>query len=552
MRLRTALTASATAVAATLALLTAGTAPSTAASTTASDVTSAALTARNLPADGKILPVMGQDSDTLSDYRTQVLDNSALNAPQPGGVTLYTNLVEGGSPAPLAGMFSPADWGSGTVDFNKTLGQYPGAALAVGLYLSDATAGCGNQPLRAIIGRSDADITPQLTQQYRGDIDRMLNQFKSWGRPVFLRIGYEFDGPWNCYNADFYKQAFQYIKGRIDALGAAKVATVWQSAAWPLNASPDHPEYNYTVTDANHLNPWYPGDQYVDYVGLSDFYNSGSLATQWGCSSYDVNPVTLQNRVLDFARSHGKPVMIAEASPQGYSTSGHTKSCIMKKNPQATNAGTLLSEWYAGYWSWIEQNSDVIRVAAYINTDWDAQTQWQCANGAPAGGTGCANGYWGDARVQADPAVRDAFLGELRKCVFVGGTTGTCTGGGTSGGSTGGGSTGGGTSGGSTGGSTGGTTPPPSGDFTQGVATGGSGHDTIWFKPGGAAETFVAVHYSLAGGGQLNYMATYNSSTARWELPVTVPAGATLTYYFDYQPTTQTYQNTTPHYTFTG
>ncbi|NEA50748.1 endo-1,3-beta-xylanase [Streptomyces sp. SID10815] len=560
MRLRTALTASATAVAATLALLTAG----TAAGTTAS---AAALTARNLPADGKILPVMGQDSDTLSDYKTQVLDNTALNAPKPGGVTLYTNLVEGGSPAPLAGMFSPADWGSGSVDFTKTLSQYPGAALAVGLYMSDATAGCGNQPLRAIIGRPDADITPQLTQRYRGDIDRMVNQFKSWDRQVFLRIGYEFDGPWNCYNADFYKQAFQYIKGRIDALGATKVATVWQSAAWPQNSSPDHPEYNYTVTDPNHLNPWYPGDSYVDYVGLSDFYNAGSLATQWGCGSYDVNPVTLQNRVLDFARSHTKPVMIAEASPQGYSTSGLTKSCIMKKNPQTTSAATLLNEWYAGYWSWIEQNSDVIRVASYINTDWDGQTQWQCANGSSAGGTGCANGYWGDARIQANPTVRDAFLNELRKCVFVGGASGTCTGGGgtsggTTGGSTGGstggttggstgGTTGGGT-GGTTGGSTGGTTPPPSGDFTQGVATGSGGHDTLWFKPVAGAESFVAVHYTLDGGGQLNYMATYNSSTGRWELPVTVPAGHTLSYWFDYQPTTQTYQNTTAHYTFTG
>ncbi|NJP44748.1 hypothetical protein [Actinacidiphila epipremni] len=73
---------------------------------------------------------MGQDSGTLADYRSQVLDDAALDAPRPGGVTLYTNLVEGGSPAPLAGMFSPADWGSGTVDFTTTLNQYPGAALA--------------------------------------------------------------------------------------------------------------------------------------------------------------------------------------------------------------------------------------------------------------------------------------------------------------------------------------------------------------------------------------------------------------------------------------
>ncbi|MFD0430691.1 hypothetical protein ACFQ60_35240 [Streptomyces zhihengii] len=53
---------------------------------------------RGVPADGKVMLVMGQDSDTLSDYRTAVLGNASLGAPAPGGVTLYTNLVLGGSP----------------------------------------------------------------------------------------------------------------------------------------------------------------------------------------------------------------------------------------------------------------------------------------------------------------------------------------------------------------------------------------------------------------------------------------------------------------------
>ncbi|MFD0430690.1 hypothetical protein ACFQ60_35235 [Streptomyces zhihengii] len=174
-------------------------------------------------------------------------------------------------------MNGPANWGAGTVDFARTLGEYPGAAVAVGLYLSDATTGCNNQPLRAIIGRDDADVTagnPSLITQYRAKVDEMVNRFKSYDRDVLLRIGYEFDGPWNCYSADFYKEAFRYIKGRIDALGATRVATVWQSAAWPVNTHPDHPEWNYIVTDPGHLDDWYPGDRYVDWVGLSSFYNS--------------------------------------------------------------------------------------------------------------------------------------------------------------------------------------------------------------------------------------------------------------------------------------
>lgn len=70
-------------------------------------------------------------------------------------------------------------------------------------------------------------------------------------------------------------------------------------------------------------------------------------------------------------------------------------------------------------------------------------------------------------------------------------------------------------------------------------------------QAGQRSESFV-VHYSIDGGGRLNYMATYNSSTGRWEQPVTVPAGHTMSYYFDYQHSTQSYRNTTLRYSFTG
>ncbi|MEU6404318.1 endo-1,3-beta-xylanase [Streptomyces sp. NPDC046985] len=485
----------------------------------------AAVAARNLPPDGKILALMGQDSDTLADYKRDVLDQPSLNAPSPGGVTLYTNLVLGGSPAPLAGMTGPANWGSGTVDFARTLAQYPNSALAVGLYLSDATTGCTNQPLRAVIGTSDSDVTsgnPNLVSQYRAKVDDMVNRLKGYNRQVFLRIGYEADGPWNCYNADYYKKAFAYIKGRIDALGATKVATVWQTAAWPLDTSRDHPEWNYVVTDPGHYDAWYPGDQYVDWVGLSAFYGTGSVNTQWGCSSYDTSPTGLQSRVLDFARGHGKPVMVAESSPQGYANGARTKSCIMRKNPTATSADTIWNEWYQPYFSWITANRDVIRAAAYINTDWDAQTQWQCADGAQAGGPGCSNGYWGDARVQADPTIRDRFLAQLRGSQWVGGGATTTP------------------------------TPPPTdppsqGDFTQGVTSGSN--PVIWFKPK-APATFVTVHYRVNGGTQANYFLDWVAADGRWEKPVPLRSGDTLSYTFDYQPSGQTAQTTTAAFTY--
>ncbi|GAA3442835.1 endo-1,3-beta-xylanase [Planomonospora venezuelensis] len=492
---------------------------------------------RNLPADGRVLFLMGQDSSTLSDYKRDVLDRGLT--PKPGGVTLYTNLVLGGDPPPLAGMAAPADWGAGRVDFPATLSQYPDGALAVGLYLSDTSSGCGNQPLRAIIDNGDADLTPALVGQYRAKVDEMVNRLKGYGRAVYLRIGYEFDGPWNCYNADFYKKAFRYIKGRIDALGATRVATVWQSAAWPLNTSPDHPEWNYVVTDPNHLNTWYPGDDVVDWVGLSSFYNAGSIATQWGCRTSDMPPAQAQSRILDFARAHAKPAMIAEAAPQGYSTGTGTRSCIFTKQTGAASAETIWNQWYAGFFSLIENNRDVIRAVSYINTDWESQPLWKCADGAQAGGPGCANGYWGDSRVQGSTLIRDRFLAELRKPVYVNGTgtpsptptptvsptptpTVTPT-----------------------------VTPTATPTATPGRYTHGADRTAVWFKPTGFTASFVTVHYTVNGGGQLNYFLSWNAARGRWELPVTLRSGDRLSYSFDFQPTGQTYQETTSTFTQT-
>ncbi|MCA0353107.1 MAG: carbohydrate-binding protein [Chloroflexi bacterium] len=384
--------------------------------------TYAAVGGRNLPANGKILFFMGQDSTTLTDYKNQVI-NGGFGAPQPGGVTLYTNLLLGGDPPAMAGMYGSANWGAGEVNFDTTLSQYPNAALAIGLYLSDSSTGCNNQPLRAIMGRNDADVTagnPSLINQYRAKVDELINKLKSYNRQVFLRIGYEYDGPWNCYSADFYKEAFRYIKGRIDALGATQVATVWQSAAWPLNEHPDHPEWNYIVTTNDHFDVWYPGDAYVDWVGMSAFYNSGSVGTQWSCQATSIAPVELQNRILNFARARSKPVMIAEASPQGYSTSLLTKNCLFANAPTGTNASEIWSQWYAPFFAYIQANSDVIRAVAYINTNWESQTLWKCV-GQP-GGTGCPNGYWGDSRIQAQASIRTNFINELKKSIYVNGT----------------------------------------------------------------------------------------------------------------------------------
>ena len=400
-----------------------------------------------IPFAGKIAFIVGQDTTTLSNYKTEVLDADPA-FPQPAGITLYTNLVDGvflagmgADPYDAQGNLRPGfnlatndsyDFNAGFFDFSQSLAEYPDAAVSIGLYISDSFANCANKPLRAISaidnGAVGADITPQLIAQYETAIDVMIQTFKQWNRVVYLRIGYEFDGPWNCYETDFYINAFRYISTRIDELNATKVATVWQAAAWPRDESLGDPGANYIVTAPDHYDVWYPGDEYVDIVGLSTFYGSNYDQYQWSCDelnpaffSASVAPRVLQDRLLDFARARNKPAMIAEASPQAHETDVLTATCIFSRNAaqvQVIDANILWGQWYEDWFDYIEANNDVIKIAAYINADWDTIPNFSCGFGQSSGAQGCPSGVWGDARIQANPVILQNFKTRLMSQIY--------------------------------------------------------------------------------------------------------------------------------------
>ncbi len=373
-----------------------------------------------LPPEGKVLFFMGQDTESLVAYKEEALDRDP-SLPRPGGITLYTNISEGRGSGVLDGIYAATNYGSGTVAFAPTLARFPGASLALGLDLNDNQNGCRNIHLRAIGGLADGDtVTTADVQRYRGYVDSLLTYLKELDRPVFLRIGYEFDGPWNCYRPEPYKAAFRYIASRITSAGATNVATVWQTAAYPRNQGA------YTSTDPDLLGRYYPGDDAVDWVALSRFFGKTSADEQWSCSALSpewfsphIDPTVLHERLLDFARAHGKPVMIAEAAPQGFQVDVSTASCIFSHRDRPIGAERLWNLWYRDFFDFIQDNRDVIRAAAYINADWDNQPMWHCDDDALAGSAACPQGYWGDSRVQANPEILRRWRAELQKPLFV-------------------------------------------------------------------------------------------------------------------------------------
>lgn len=335
------------------------------------------------PNDGKTLLFIGQDSDTISAYISAVPEDNIE------GITLYTQMKHKDPAKTLFAVFESANWKAGDVDFSKTLKESPNAVLAVGLAFDN----CNQESHESNIAKGE----------YDQNIDLMINHFKSLApRKVFLRIGYEFDGPWNCYTPENYKLAFQRIAKKIKLNHADNIATVWQTAAWVDSYGNE----NYDFRSKQHLQNWYPGDDVVDWVSMSVFYRDLS---QWNYVP-PISPADTQEITLAFARKHNKPVMIAEAAPQGYRTGALTRSFIQLNDQSPFTGEQIWQAWYQPFFDFIDKNKDIIRAVAYINTHWETQPMWQCKPGIPAGQNGCNGGNWGDSRVQANKYIKNKWL----------------------------------------------------------------------------------------------------------------------------------------------
>ncbi|MCW5892013.1 MAG: hypothetical protein KIT14_15925 [bacterium] len=213
---------------------------------------------------------------------------------------------------------------------------FAGRMIAIGLYMVGDLE-------NVVSGARDASITT-------------LGEFiRDVGRPVFLRIGYEFDGSWNGYDKALYVQAFRRIMDRLRAEGVTNVVSVWQSSGF--------------TTSRSTLLQWYPGDDYVDWVGYSYFKQS--------------NP---SGGMMTIARERRKPVMIAEATPQ--------------RNLSLGDEQTHWDTWFAPFFAHVHANADIVKNVAYINTRWFDQPEW---------GAG-----WGDSRVQIRPLVKASWIAEMQ------------------------------------------------------------------------------------------------------------------------------------------
>ena len=156
---------------------------------------------------------------------------------------------------------------------------------------------------------------------------------------IHVRPGYEFDADFNA-SADISGTAAEYInsfkliaellKGE-DNFGLNNVQMVWQSQSGaersPLDIYDEANGAEGPITEEDvyaHLDAWYPGDDYVDIVGMS-FFQTEESANSWsfadgeandGLATMDDFDVFLQ-AFANYARDHGKKLDISESTPAG-------------------------------------------------------------------------------------------------------------------------------------------------------------------------------------------------------------------------------------------
>ena len=369
--------------------------------------------ARLLPPDKKILLSIGQDLKTELDYVNGGVNDRGF--PVPGAVVAYNSfhtLDERVYPEYGALGESPdgtpfdvdVNWGAGPLNTRKAADGYPESALVIALNIAD-----GGDP-------GDVWCSGCLSQIGSGAWDNEIRALAAFcnrrpNEPIYLRIGFEFDGKWNLgySNVNDFKNAWRRIVDVMRQEGVSNVAYVWQSSTSPID----------DIIEGKHENieDWWPGDNYVDWLGLSWFLLPDEKPLVGG-----YNPHTqkqLADEVIALARSKNKPVLIAESTPQGYDLTNLTRCHISSVWDGAAATGCesmsalqIWNEWFVPYFNYIYTNQDVIRHVTYINVNWDDDTD------KFGSGSGYAEGYWGRAGVHVNNTVASYWKNEITKSVW--------------------------------------------------------------------------------------------------------------------------------------
>jgi hypothetical protein len=284
------------------------------------------------PPKGQVLFIAGQESAHLGGRPDEDLGDGYLDhvAARPGGFTLYSSIA--------------------------VMPNFPELGR-----VSDLPALRDSVLHLSISWVADFDWSTKGNNQAitTGAFDENIRLLAIWcaaqPRPILLRIGYEFDRevpfPNFHYDLAYFAQAFRRIVDRFRAEGAGNVYSVLASTNAP-GFSP--------VLSTETFNRFYPGDDYVDWLGCS----------MW-------HPTDVDQVILSEARRRNKPVLLAETTPVKYNIGESAYYPAYMGLSQSLTAQAIWDGWHQPMIDFMRANSDVIAAWHYIAADWAADPNWK-------------------------------------------------------------------------------------------------------------------------------------------------------------------------------
>ena len=169
-------------------------------------------------------------------------------------------------------------------------------------------------------------------------IKARASAIKAFAKPVYLRWGAEMNGDWYAWSGpqsgddpSLYIAAWRHIHDVFRAMGVTNVSWVWAPNA-------DSKPGGVDPTSWNNWTRYYPGDEYVDWVGI-DGYNWGG--SEWSSFGAIFGPV------YD-SYAGRKPIMICETG--------------------SVETGGNKAAWIANAGDWMKSH-DGVRAFVYFDTN---------------------------------------------------------------------------------------------------------------------------------------------------------------------------------------
>lgn len=235
----------------------------------------------------------------------------------------------------------------------KDIKKYPEIALQIGLNLKP---------------KGQSEKTEEIVKgEYDKEIDKFIIFAKEFKRPIFLRIGYEFNNPNHKYVPDKFILAWMYLVEKLKNANVKNVATVWCACTA-------------FTREISEVMRYYPGDSYVDWFADDLFGKKHFTETD--------NPKIITEDFYQESLKHKKPMMIGESSPARTGVDKGQESW---------------DEWFKPYFEWIKNHPN-IKAFCYINWDW--RKDWKQPE-------------WLNGRIEENKIVRRNFVEKLENTKFI-------------------------------------------------------------------------------------------------------------------------------------